>query len=215
MKKIDEIRRQNLNILFELSKSGTRAAFAEMCDVDPSQMSGYMNGRRKIGEDVARRVEAALKKGDGWLDVNRDGLPLSLGTEQASTNGARYQARVIDVRHSGAIARDGELHLTSLSAERLLALCSDPDGYAVRVDGDALSPLPTDGQVLVIEPNTKPPAGRLVLATHTDGTVRLLTYLYDQGERTYLQHPHRTGPQISYRKSELAKLELVAQVLNR
>lgn len=164
--------------------------------------------KNKYLAKIARRYRCNLD----WLSTGK-GEPYGPEGAGIALSTMRFEIQIV-----GAVSfeKDGTAHRRlSLAKHTVLWATPTDDCYALEVDSDDLAPYPASNQILVVEPSVAPPAGRLVLATHTDGTVRLLTYLYDQGERTYLQHPHRTGPQISYRKSELAKLELVAQVLNR
>ncbi|HEX8106731.1 MAG TPA: helix-turn-helix transcriptional regulator [Kofleriaceae bacterium] len=62
-----EVRRLRL---LELAKQyGTLKALAEETGTDPAHLSQIKNSTRDMGEDVARRIEQALKKPAGWMDA--------------------------------------------------------------------------------------------------------------------------------------------------
>lgn len=75
MKTIDEIRRDNLLIAIE--RCGTMTALAEAAKVSAPYLSQIKNktpesktGKPKgMGNDVARKIEKALKEPEGWIDV--------------------------------------------------------------------------------------------------------------------------------------------------
>ncbi|MBR7961215.1 S24 family peptidase [Burkholderia vietnamiensis] len=75
MKTIDEIRRDNLQIA--VSRFRTAAALAEAAGVASAYLSQIKNrtpesktGKPKsMGDDVARKIEAALGEQEGWMDV--------------------------------------------------------------------------------------------------------------------------------------------------
>jgi DNA repair protein RadC len=55
--------------------SGTDAAFAAHIQVSPSMLS-QIKTHRSIGNKVARQIEAALELDSGWLDIERNSMPV-------------------------------------------------------------------------------------------------------------------------------------------
>jgi phage repressor protein C with HTH and peptisase S24 domain len=74
MKTTDEIRRNNLQIA--ISRAGTAAALSERAGVSAAYLSQIKNQHpekttgspRAMGDDVARKIEAALNESVGWMD---------------------------------------------------------------------------------------------------------------------------------------------------
>lgn len=66
MKNIYEIRKANLTAL--LSQSVNQRAFAEMIETSPAYVSQMNTGHRKIGNDLARRIEKNLSLPQNWMD---------------------------------------------------------------------------------------------------------------------------------------------------
>lgn len=65
---IKAIRLANLQTLLDERKC-SKAAFAELIGVHPSQVSQWLSGFRTISEETARSMEHALGKPNGWMDV--------------------------------------------------------------------------------------------------------------------------------------------------
>lgn len=75
---IFEIRMENFKTQFEAFKSrearkgvpeyGSLKRFCDKADLSPRYMSHVINGRKNIGEDVARRIEVGFRLAHGWMD---------------------------------------------------------------------------------------------------------------------------------------------------
>lgn len=98
MKTVSEIRRENMETLFERFKEyvwarwpneperGMMTRFANSSGMSPRYLSHIRNGRKEIGHDKARKMEAGMRNlghefddvVDGWLDNDQArGMPLS------------------------------------------------------------------------------------------------------------------------------------------
>ena len=69
MKEIHVIRRKNFNIILENFR--TKAAFAAIAGMTPAQVTQLTSETKinNMGAAVARKIEIAAGKPDGWLDV--------------------------------------------------------------------------------------------------------------------------------------------------
>ncbi len=74
-----QIRRANLLKLLE--RHGTLVQLAEKTHTVPAHLSQVKNGTRAIGDEVARRIEAHLHLGNGWMDVLHD-VPAELPEDE-------------------------------------------------------------------------------------------------------------------------------------
>jgi hypothetical protein len=68
MKPMDEIRRANLAAL--VAQEPSQAAFARKVGKDKNQVNQWLGraGKRNLGADTAREIEAACGKPRGWMD---------------------------------------------------------------------------------------------------------------------------------------------------
>lgn len=60
------------NLLPFLEKRGETARLAKLIKVEPNYISRIKAGKKRIGEDVARRLEDALGQEYGWMDRSHD-----------------------------------------------------------------------------------------------------------------------------------------------
>ena len=82
MKTIEEIRRENLNIL--IGEFPSAASFSEKIGKSPSQVSQWKNSSidsksgkpRNIDSETAREIEKALEKEKGWMDHDHSDIGL-------------------------------------------------------------------------------------------------------------------------------------------
>lgn len=65
---IYETRRDNLAKLIEDSFEGRQRRLADAIDRQPDYISRVLGGSKRLGEKLAREIEAKLKLGEGWLD---------------------------------------------------------------------------------------------------------------------------------------------------
>jgi phage repressor protein C with HTH and peptisase S24 domain len=106
MKPISEIRRENLLLAIERYKTIT--ALADAADVSAANLSQVKNktpesktGKPKgMGDSVARKIEAALGEGEGWMDVERTGDSARAYhiQEDSDSGNKRYSKRLISER---------------------------------------------------------------------------------------------------------------------
>lgn len=64
-----EIRRANLLGLIAVLDGNNMAAFGRRVAADPSLFSQIKNGTRQMGDRLARKIEVAIKKPHGWMDL--------------------------------------------------------------------------------------------------------------------------------------------------
>jgi len=80
---IREVRRQNLILLRE--QEGSVRSLADRVDTDPNYLSQILGGHGNMGHNMARRLELAFSKQQGWMDLPHDsGQPDDESIEIAS-----------------------------------------------------------------------------------------------------------------------------------
>ena len=166
----------------ELSKQKDMGA---RTSVPPPYISQVLGNKRNIGHEVAKRIEAALGLPDGWMDVPR-------GAQAKVLNPV---VEVIPVRRVplvdwADIAKAGARLGTKSSVHKPVYVRREDakmaytgatvgtNGYAVRIDGDAMwdsrscTGVP-QGAFLIVDPDIQPVHGDVVVIAHEDAEGRV------------------------------------------
>jgi transcriptional regulator with XRE-family HTH domain len=66
---MDRHERRRKRLIGLIQEAGSQKLLAELIGTDPNYLSQIKNGiRSSFGEDLAERLEKAMKKPDGWMD---------------------------------------------------------------------------------------------------------------------------------------------------
>jgi transcriptional regulator with XRE-family HTH domain len=71
------MRRRNLMVL--IGRYGRQQALADAAGLSVQYVNQMLSGHRNIGEKTARKIEAALQLGFGWMDVDSSNSPAVVG----------------------------------------------------------------------------------------------------------------------------------------
>jgi len=190
----DEIRRRNLEIA--IKRIGTAAKLAEASSTSPAYLSQIRNrspasgtGRPKMmGEDVARRIEAALGEPHGWMDtVHVYGEPTAGKSKQSDSS--------FDENVSPATMGSRPIPVISAVQAGVLKDMENPyepgDGFAVEytddiklsqwtfgleVEGDSMLPRFRPGDRVIVDPEVAPNPGNFVVARNGSNQATLKKY---------------------------------------
>ncbi|WP_374419384.1 hypothetical protein [Chromobacterium sp.] len=112
-----EIRRINLGSI--LAGRGKAALIAAKTGSAASYLSSVKKGDRRLGDELARRIEAAEQLEKGWLDRMHGELQRAYGAEDArSPNNLIVASTLVEVaRQVKARGRDETLELIRLLAD--------------------------------------------------------------------------------------------------
>lgn len=197
----NEIRRQNLQTLMDreygIGQRGAKAALAKRLGKPPDYISRCLyppgkNGRKNIGEDFAREIEASFKLGayalDSLLPADR-----GLGNIAPALQPARApnEYPVISWVIASERAHSPDNYPPGV-AEDWLPTTENPGthGYWLIVKGPSMtSPTPPsfpEGTPILIQPEGFDlVSGKFYIAKHRDGETTFKQYIYDSG-REYL-----------------------------
>lgn len=145
MKTKDDVRLENLNAL--VSEFGSAAAVAERASTSPVYISQLRNRTRSIGNTLARRLEKACGKPNGWLDNDH---------AEVSTSAVR----------SGPLKLfDQDLWVADTTKEMAIvsSMETSPDAFAVRVSGKEMIPVFEKDDLIIIDPRLSVSPGDYVL----------------------------------------------------
>lgn len=205
MKLIDDIRRDNLAQLAK--ECGSVQSLAAVLERDPSQVSQWLNGStnsatgkpRGMRQETARRIEQALRKPTGWLDLdhNRQFSELDSNTEP----GPDVRGRVPLI--SWIQAGDWCEAVNSFApgdAEMWLP-CPKTFGanaFALRVRGISMEPRYQSGDIIFVDPDVQPEHGKNIVVRLDDETEATFKQLVVEGSQKYLKalNPDFPGPRF-------------------
>lgn len=171
MKTNDEVRR--LNLLVAIKRTHTAAKLAALAETAPAYLSQIKrqsldskSGTPKaMGDDVARRIEAALKEPSGWMDTAHpaewEALGLQPGSAKLDSDVDDAPAIRAELKRLPVVGRvqagpDGLLHIDDFHS-------GHPDGfmfwwstcdnaYALRIRGESMSPRYLPGEFVGVDP---------------------------------------------------------------
>lgn len=176
MKTIDEIHRVNLAVA--CAEAGGVSKLAEKIGREPSQVSQWLNGSvnsgtgkaRGMGLASCRRVEVALGKRTGWMDVEHPVGGVFAGAKAFDKNAtpAAMGKRAIPVISAIQAGAMKEITAPYELGDGYATVYID-DGYsrwafALEIEGDSMLPEFRAGDLVIIEPDWEPRPGECVAA---------------------------------------------------
>jgi len=186
MKLIKDIRRDNLRRL--LRRAATQAEFAEKVGSSPVYLSQLLSNRTvaEMGDEFARKVEAAYRLETGWMDNVHDPL------------------------EPGSFRRVWVLRIAQATQWRDV-LASPPEGtpqstfavdgaagrriHGYRVEGSGMSSFVPTGAIAIVNPDLEPRARDYVVAVLTSGAT-MFRQLDEDGGTRFLKATDRRFPFI-------------------
>lgn len=90
----------------------------------------------------------------------------------------------------------------------------DKDAYALKCEGDSMSPRIEAGEFVICEPNTPVKAGKNVLLKSKDGRVMVKKFLYSAAGRVYLISINKAHPPISFAREEIEKMHFIRAIVD-
>jgi len=208
-----EIRLRNLREL--VAEAGGQRKLAARTGVNPAYLSQILSARtrRRMGDDVARRLEQGMKMPHGWMDVVHEGpaarpyrvpeRPAAAGVREVDDVAAQYGSGR-GGRLDAAPAVAGRVPLISWvtaghwrevvdnfqpgDAERWIDTTKrvGRSAFALRVRGDSMEPRCPDGAVIVVDPEREAVNGSLVVVRLQDDAEATFKRLVIEGGRRFL-----------------------------
>jgi len=206
-----EIRLENLKLL--ILEVGGQRRLALRAGVNPAYLSQILSARtaRKMGDDVARRLERGTDKSRGWMDVRHEPVPAYRVPQAAPAAGVR---EVDDLAAQyGSAARSqlrplaeprGRVPLISWvtagqwrevvdnfqpgDAEQWVETTKrvGAAAFALRVRGDSMEPRCPDGATIIVDPERDAVNGSLVVVRLQDDAEATFKRLVIEGGRRFL-----------------------------
>ena len=161
-----EIRKKKLG---ELIAKTSLSAFAEKTGRSKSLYSDILNGRKTIGERLARSIEEAAGLPPGYLDTADIGVDLDVSPQR------RIPLITWDkIAVSGSVSEGEEALLTDM--------CDvSENAYALTITDDSMVPVFSRGDKIIVDPDVRPVPGDYVVASTPSGFVFRKYRLLEEG----------------------------------
>jgi SOS-response transcriptional repressor LexA len=190
------IRLRNLRDLID--DAGGPAQAARRLGMDDSQLSqiGGKNPIRNIGSALARRIEKAFGKHEGWLDVTHSQMPLPQPDADANVSTARELRNAVPLI---SWVQAGQWHdlvdnFEPGDAERWVATYANvgKHAFALRVVGDSMTnpaggPSFPEGTIIIVDPEREAASGKFVVVRQNSDSECTFKQLVRDGGRYYLK----------------------------
>lgn len=90
----------------------------------------------------------------------------------------------------------------------------DKGAYALKCEGDSMSPRIEAGEFVIVEPNTMIKPGKNVMLRSKDGRVMVKKFLYKAAGRTYLISINKAHPPMSFADDEIEKMHFIRAIVD-
>ena len=189
------IRLKNLRELID--KAGGPAEAARKLDMDDSQLSQIAgkNPVRNIGPGLARRIEKAFRKAEGWLDVPHGQLPLQERSERnvGPARDLQREVPLISWVQAGNWANLVD-NFPAGHAEKWIATYAkvSKHAFALRIVGDSMTnpsgaPSFPEGTIIIVDPERAAQPGKFVVVRQNADTDCTFKQLVRDAGRHYLK----------------------------
>lgn len=111
------------------------------------------------------------------------------------------------------------LHSSRFAREHFAFGVTDPEAFAVRINGDSMQPLHVDGEIAIVYPQSQPRTGdRVIVRVHDDIGGAVLFRIYtstDHGRGVLLTSPNPVAPPINLNRDEILWICPVASTVRQ
>lgn len=90
----------------------------------------------------------------------------------------------------------------------------DKGAYALKCEGDSMSPRIEAGEFVIVEPSTAVKPGKNVMLRSKDGRVMVKKFLYQAAGRIYLISINKAHPPISFAEDEIEKMHFIRAIVD-
>jgi len=173
-----------------IRECGSQKNFADKAELAPAHVSQMVNGKRDMGEEVARRIEAAFGKQPGWIDIPQDSAQhvesdktLQLDANVEPLTRAIGEVPLISYVQAGDWEEAQDPYPVG-DAEDWLPCPTNhgPRAFALRVRGASMEKKFYDGDVIFVDPDREAINKSLVVVKLLDSNEVTFKQLIYEGE---------------------------------
>jgi len=118
-----------------------------------------------------------------------------------------------------ALLLSSPLHSARFAREHFAFGVTDPEAFAMRINGDSMQPLHVDGEIAIVYPQSQPRTGdRVMVRVHDDIGGAVLFRIYtstDHGRGLLLTSPNPVAPPINLNRDEILWICPVASTVRQ
>jgi SOS-response transcriptional repressor LexA len=193
-RKINRIRLKNLELL--ISEAGSAAKLARTAGTSSSYLSQVRNQLptkkgtpRAIGDDLAIKLEKAMKKPQGWMDGPHNGDTSATPEHNAHDGpGIRSLHPLISWVHAGEWSEVCEGYAPQYGTELLpCPVACSPESFVLRVRGASMEPKFHEGDLIFVDPNALAEHGKYVVVRLDASNEATFKQLIVEGGKQYLK----------------------------
>ena len=211
---ITRTRRKNLQLL--VAKYGSQKALAIALSRTQSQICQLVseNSKKTIGDDLIRDIENTLNLEAGSLDKKAEPKEIVATVAPDVKTPSFTRVPLLSCVQAGLPTDHGDLchdEFVEIPGEL-------PNGcYALRVNGDSMSPLIDEGDVVVIDPNRWPRPGDCIIARSelenlSEATIKRYYPIGFDAEGREIFEARAFNPEYPTMHSDHQKLEVIGTV---
>ena len=190
----EEVRLRNLELL--VGEAGSAVKLARRAKTSASYLSQIRRGlptamgkSRGIGDELAHKLEVAMRKPHGWMDESH--AHLALHNHHRQRHGPYSGLHPLISWGSAAAPRESaeQSRAAANIAEEQLPCpvpCSE-DTFVLRVEGESMEPKFHDGDLIYVDPQVPPENGRYVIVRLEGAHEAILRQLIVEGGRRYVK----------------------------
>jgi SOS-response transcriptional repressor LexA len=197
-RKHEHIRLQNLEQL--ITEAGSAVKLARLVGTNSSYLSQLRNRMptkkgtpRRVGDDLAVKLERGMSKPVGWMDEPHDEAPRQQPAGTPETNAEpgpdiRGLHPLISWVQAGEWSEISEGYIPPYESELLPCpvTCSD-ETFVLRVRGSSMEPRFNEGDLIFIDPTVAAVNGRFVVVQLEEPNEATFKQLVIEGDRQYLK----------------------------
>lgn len=183
-----------------------------------SSSSHWFNGRNDADMDTCISIAPLLNVNPTWLFNEAEPMTLGVNPLQSRkgfTNAASQYKMTPVVGIASAGADRNFLH--AQFSEGGLGLLDFPasgkDSYALRVEGDSMTPRIKPGEFIVIEPSHQPSPGDEVFVCLKDGRCMVKEYVYKRDGKVRLDSINKEHPPLHPGEAEIERMHFVSAIV--
>jgi SOS-response transcriptional repressor LexA len=190
----EEVRLRNLELL--VGEAGSAVKLARRAKTSASYLSQIRRGlptamgkSRGIGDELAHKLEVAMRKPHGWMDEPH--AHLALHNRHRPRHGPYPDLHPLISWGAAAAPREhAEQANPPTSDEQGRLPCPVPcseDTFVLRVEGESMEPKFHDGDLIYVDPDESPEHGRYVVLRLEGADEAILRQLIVEGGRRYFK----------------------------
>lgn len=190
----EEVRLRNLELL--VGEAGSAVKLAQRAKTSGSYLSQIRRGlptakgkSRGIGDELAHKLEVAMRKPHGWMDEPH--AHLALHNRHGPRHGPYSGLHPLISWGSAAAPREhAEEANPPVNGEDGRLPCPVPcseDTFVLRVEGESMEPKFHDGDLIYVDPQVLPKNGRYVILRLEGADEAILRQLIVEGGRRYFK----------------------------